>query len=138
MRRASHSREAEALSLTTTFAVTGTATGRLIMGSRTRTASGRTWAGRPGRWRSCGTSSALCLREDFPQAVPEAQRPVADGQYRGAHAAAGTAVHITLGGMHRDIGVHLGLQRLGQHPPRAFPHDLIDQRRRDTLPVLVA
>jgi hypothetical protein len=37
-----------------------------------------------------------------------------------------------------DIGVHLGLQRLGQHPPRALPHDLIDQRRRAILPALVA
>jgi len=48
------------------------------------------------------------------------------------------AVLIPLGGMRRDIGLHLGLQRLGQHPPCAFPHDLVDQRRRDTLPVLAA
>ena len=48
------------------------------------------------------------------------------------------AVLIPLGGMRRDIGVHLGLQRLGQHPPGAFPHDLIDQRRRAILPALVA
>jgi hypothetical protein len=47
------------------------------------------------------------------------------------------AVLVPLAGMRRDIGVHLGLQRLGQHPPRAFPHDLIDQRRRDTRPVLM-
>jgi hypothetical protein len=26
--------------------------------------------------------------------------------------------------MRSDIGVHLGLQRLGQHPPRVLPHDL--------------
>jgi hypothetical protein len=39
------------------------------------------------------------------------------------------AVFIPFGGMRRDIGLHLGLQRPGQHPPRAFPHDLIDQRR---------
>jgi hypothetical protein len=38
----------------------------------------------------------------------------------------------------RDIGVHLGLQRLSQHPPGAFAHDLIDQRRRSALPVIVA
>jgi len=41
---------------------------------------------------------------------------------------------IPLGNVCRDIGVHLGLQRLGQHPPGAFPHDLIDQRRRAILP----
>ena len=39
MRRASHSREAEAVPLITSFAITGTATGRETMGSRTRTAS---------------------------------------------------------------------------------------------------
>ena len=32
-----------------------------------------------------------------------------------------------LGGMRRDIGVHLGLQRLSQHPPGAFTDDLVDQ-----------
>jgi hypothetical protein len=47
-------------------------------------------------------------------------------------------VLIALGGMRRDIGIHLGLQRLGQHPPRALPHNLIDQRRRAVLPALVA
>jgi hypothetical protein len=47
------------------------------------------------------------------------------------------AVPVPLGGVRRDIGVHLGLQRLGQHPPGAFPHDLIDQRRA-VLPALVA
>jgi hypothetical protein len=26
-----------------------------------------------------------------------------------------------------DIGVHLGPQRLGQHPPGTLPHDLVDQ-----------
>jgi hypothetical protein len=35
-----------------------------------------------------------------------------------------------LGGERRGVGVHLGLQRLGQHPPGAFPDDLINQRRR--------
>jgi hypothetical protein len=40
------------------------------------------------------------------------------------------AVLIPLGGMRRDIGVYFRAQRLGQHPPRALPHDLIDQRRR--------
>src|SRR5205823_1270319 len=39
------------------------------------------------------------------------------------------AILVPLGSVRRDIGVHLGPQRLGQHPPRAFPHDLIDQRR---------
>ena len=39
MRRASHSREAEFVPLTTSFAMTGMATGLEIMGSRTRTAS---------------------------------------------------------------------------------------------------
>jgi hypothetical protein len=44
-----------------------------------------------------------------------------------------TAVFAALGGERRDIGVNLGLQRLGQHPPGAFAHDLIDQRRRAGL-----
>ena len=39
MRRASHSREADLVSLMTSFAMTGTATGLEIIGSRTRTAS---------------------------------------------------------------------------------------------------
>ena len=39
MRRASHSREADVVSLMTSFAMTGTATGLETMGSRTRTAS---------------------------------------------------------------------------------------------------
>jgi hypothetical protein len=39
MRRASHSREAEAVPLITSFAITGMATGQEIIGSRTRTAS---------------------------------------------------------------------------------------------------
>jgi hypothetical protein len=38
------------------------------------------------------------------------------------------AIFIPLGRERRDIGVHFGLQRPGQHPPRAFPYDLIDQR----------
>jgi AAA ATPase domain len=48
------------------------------------------------------------------------------------------AVCIPLGGMRRDIGIHLSLQRLSQHPPGTLPHDLIDQRRRAVLPTLVA
>jgi hypothetical protein len=48
------------------------------------------------------------------------------------------AVLVPLGGVRRDIGIDLGLQRLGQHPPGAFPHDLIDQRRRAVLPALMA
>jgi hypothetical protein len=47
------------------------------------------------------------------------------------------AVLFPLGGVRRDIGVHFGLQRLGQHPPCALPHDLIDQRRRAVLPALM-
>ncbi len=39
MRRASHSREAEFVPLITNVAITGTATGLEITGSRTRTAS---------------------------------------------------------------------------------------------------
>jgi hypothetical protein len=39
------------------------------------------------------------------------------------------AVLAALGGELGDIGLHLGLQRLGQHPPGALTHDLIDQRR---------
>jgi hypothetical protein len=30
-----------------------------------------------------------------------------------------------------DVGIDLGLQRLGQHPPSTLTHYLIDQRRRD-------
>jgi hypothetical protein len=40
------------------------------------------------------------------------------------------AVGVALVGELGDVGVDLGLQRLGQHPPGALPHDLIDQRRR--------
>jgi hypothetical protein len=39
MRRASHSREEDVVSLMTSFAITGIATGREVMGSQTRTAS---------------------------------------------------------------------------------------------------
>ena len=39
MRRASHSREADMVSLMTSFAITGTATGLDIMGRRMQTAS---------------------------------------------------------------------------------------------------
>jgi len=38
------------------------------------------------------------------------------------------AVLIPLAAERGDIGIHLGAQRLGQHPPGALPHDLIDQR----------
>jgi hypothetical protein len=48
------------------------------------------------------------------------------------------AVLVPLSGMRRDVGVHFGLQCLGQHPPGAFPHDLIDQRRAILLAALVA
>ena len=48
------------------------------------------------------------------------------------------AVLIALRGVRRDISIHLGLQRLGQHPPGALPHDLIDQRRRAVLPAFAA
>jgi hypothetical protein len=37
-----------------------------------------------------------------------------------------TAVPAALGGELGDIGVHLGLQRLGQHPPGTLPHNLIN------------
>jgi hypothetical protein len=35
-----------------------------------------------------------------------------------------------------NIGINLGLQCLGQHPPGTFADDLIDQRRRTILPAL--
>jgi hypothetical protein len=41
-----------------------------------------------------------------------------------------TALLVELAGQRRDVGVHLGLQRLGQHPPSTLPDDLVDQRRR--------
>jgi hypothetical protein len=37
------------------------------------------------------------------------------------------AVLIPLGGERCNVGVNLGLQRLGQHPPGAFTDDLVDQ-----------
>jgi hypothetical protein len=40
------------------------------------------------------------------------------------------AALVALGGEPGDVGVDLGLQRLGQHPPSTISHDLIDQRRR--------
>jgi hypothetical protein len=40
------------------------------------------------------------------------------------------AILATLGREPGDVRVDLSGQRLGQHPPRALPHDLIDQRRR--------
>jgi hypothetical protein len=38
-------------------------------------------------------------------------------------------VLITLVRMAGDVVVDLGLQRLGQHPPRALPDELVDQSR---------
>jgi len=40
------------------------------------------------------------------------------------------AVLVTLVGERGDVGVHLGLEGLGQHPPRALADDLVDQRWR--------
>jgi hypothetical protein len=48
------------------------------------------------------------------------------------------AVLAPLGSELGYIGIHLGLQRLGQHPPRALPHDLINQRPRAILTALMA
>jgi hypothetical protein len=39
-----------------------------------------------------------------------------------------TAVLVALLGELREIGVDLGLQRGGEHPPSALAHDLVDQR----------
>jgi hypothetical protein len=39
------------------------------------------------------------------------------------------AISAALGGEPGDVGIHLRLQRLGQHPPRALADNLIDQRR---------
>ena len=39
-------------------------------------------------------------------------------------------VLVPLGGEPGDVGIHLALQRLGEHPPGALADDLIDQRRR--------
>jgi len=39
-------------------------------------------------------------------------------------------VFVALAGEPGDVGVDLGLQRLGQHPPGALPDDLVDQRLR--------
>ena len=38
----------------------------------------------------------------------------------------------------RDIGIHPGGQRPGQHPPGTLSHNLINQRRRAVLPALMA
>jgi len=48
------------------------------------------------------------------------------------------AILIPLGREPGNVSVHLGGQRFGQHPPRAFPHNLIDQRPRAILAALVA
>jgi hypothetical protein len=37
-------------------------------------------------------------------------------------------VLVALAGELGDVGVHLSLQRFGQHPPRALADDLVDQR----------
>jgi hypothetical protein len=42
---------------------------------------------------------------------------------------------VPLGSEPGHIGIDLGLQGLGQHPPRTLTHDLIDQRRRAVRPV---
>lgn len=39
------------------------------------------------------------------------------------------ATLIALTGELGNIGVDLGLQRLGQHPPGTLTHELVDQRR---------
>jgi hypothetical protein len=39
------------------------------------------------------------------------------------------AIFAALGGEPGDIGIHLRLQCLGQHPPRCLADNLIDQRR---------
>ena len=39
---------------------------------------------------------------------------------------------VALGAEPGDVGINLGLQGLGQHPPRALPHDVVDHRRRLT------
>jgi len=39
------------------------------------------------------------------------------------------SVFVPLGGEPGDVGVHLGLQRLGQHPPGTLLDDLVDHRR---------
>jgi hypothetical protein len=39
-------------------------------------------------------------------------------------------VLITLAGEPGDVGVNLGLQSFGQHPPGALADDLVDQRSR--------
>jgi hypothetical protein len=42
------------------------------------------------------------------------------------------AALIALADVAGDVVVHLGLQRLGQHPPSALADELVDQRRRAT------
>ena len=38
-------------------------------------------------------------------------------------------VRVAVVGEPGAVGVHLGLQRLGQHPPRTLPHEFVNQRR---------
>ena len=45
-----------------------------------------------------------------------------------------TPTLVAVGGKPGDVGVNLRLQSLGQHPPRALAHDLINQRRRTGRP----
>lgn len=37
----------------------------------------------------------------------------------------GSAAGLSASVVRREVGLHLGLQRLDQHPPGAFPHDLV-------------
>jgi hypothetical protein len=39
------------------------------------------------------------------------------------------AVLVTLADMAGDVVIDLGLQSLGEHPPRALTNELVDQRR---------
>jgi hypothetical protein len=73
--------------------------------------------------------------------VVDARRVHLDRARAGGHLARGVIaiahhqpapVLVALVGESAAVGVYLGQQRLGQHPPRTLPDELVDHRRRRT------
>src|SRR5260221_14094111 len=89
----------------------------------------------------CGTCSDECARDHPP--APTAGRagaatPAAGHTLRRATMTGSPAPTAAAPPPPGQVSLPLSGQRLGQHPPRALPHDLIDQRRRAILAALVA
>ena len=53
--------------------------------------------------------------------------PTANGSLSQTHLNQPPPILVTLVGEPGAVGVHLGLQRLGQHPPRTLPDQFVDQ-----------